>query len=468
MMRETESIIHRELEFLPLTTSANIVEGNALRLNWEKIVSKSELNYIMGNPPFVGYKKRESAQRADLSMMFGDIKNIDYVAGWYYKAAKFVEKTSIQVACVSTNSITQGEQVFSVWKTLIDNYGIDIDFAYRTFQWDSEATKKAHIHCVIIAFSYRGIRKQKIIFDQEVSKKVRHINPYLVDADNVFIKRRLKPLSKCEEMLTGSEPRDGGFLLLGVDEREKILQKYPELEPYLPRFITGDDFINGDYRYCLWLKDAAPALLYKYPFIVERLKKCREFRRNSKQQQAYKMADYPFLFVSERQPATKYLLIPQASSENRRYIPIGYLNPDIIVSNTCFTVANASPYTFGVLISNVHMAWMRAVCGRLEMRYRYSNTIVYNNFPWPNPTHQQKSKIQQTAQEILNVRSLYPDSTLAALYYDNTMPAKLKEAHRANDLAVMEAYSFSGTTTNESEIVSKLMEMYRKITEAKE
>ena len=367
---------------------------------------------------------------------------------------------------MSTNPITQGEQASPLWKPLVERYHVRIDFAYRTFRWDSEAASKAHVHCVIIGFSDKCSKEQeKAIYESERKLVVQHINPYLVPANDVFIVRRSHPIGDCEEMLTGSEPRDGGFLLMSKDERDSVLKKYAELNNYILRFITGEDFINDNYRYCLWLKDADPAILVNNSFIVERLKRCRDFRLRSKQQQARKMADFPSLFVSERQPATKYLLIPQASSENRRYIPIGYMNPDVIVSNTCFTVANASPYTFGVLTSNVHMAWMRAVCGRLKSDYRYSNMIVYNNFPWPTPSDKQRSIIEKTALSILDMRSKYSGSNYATLYNELAMPPDLRKAHQQNDRAVMQAYGFSVKDMTESKCVAELMRMYQRLVE---
>ena len=463
MIRETQEIIHTNIDFLPLKSYANIVQGNALRIDWKNVVAPENMHYLIGNPPFVGYKMQTSAQKEDIRPLFGNAKNIDYVSGWYYKAAKYIQGTNIQVAFVSTNSITQGEQVSAIWEKLIKELGVQINFAYRSFVWDSETNQKAHVHCVIIGFGSAKTTRPKFLFEENIPQIVAHINPYLVNGPDIFISRRSVPLSKCEPMLTGSEPRDGGFLLVSSEERGEILSKYPELINILPRFITGEDFINNKYRYCLWLKNADPSIMKKYPFIKNRLKSCKEFRQNSKQAQAHKMADYPALFVSERQPATKYLLIPQASSENRRYIPIGYMDADIIVSNTCFTVSNATLYTFGVIASNVHMAWMRTVCGRLEMRYRYSNAIVYNNFPWPTPTPAQKDLIEQTAQGILDARALYPDSSLADLYDPLTMPPELRKAHDKNNIAVMRAYEFS-TKMSEAECVAELMKLYQELT----
>ncbi len=464
MMKETEDIVLNSLNFLPLKTKATIVEANALRIDWEEIVPKSELNYIMGNPPFVGYKMQTESQKDDLRAICGNVKNIDYVAGWYYKAIKIMQNNSIHTALVSTNSITQGEQVEAIWKPLFDSCNLSIDFAYRTFRWDSEATQKAHVHCVIIGMSSQTNQKEKCLYDGEIKKQVNSISPYLIESPIIFVPRRSHSITpNVEEMLTGSEARDGGFLLIEKEDYEGILKKYPDLKTYIKRFITGEDFINNKIRYCLWLKNAKPNLLKNNEFIRIRLQKCKDFRIASKQSQAHKMADYPFLFVSERQPDTDYLLIPQASSENRRYIPIGYMSKEVIVSNTCFTIPNASLYGFGILTSNVHMSWTRTVCGRLKSDYRYSNTIVYNNFPWCSPTPEQKAKIEATAQGILDARAKYPDCSLADLYDPLTMPPELKKAHEANDKAVMEAYGMNVKTTSESDCVSFLMNLYKEL-----
>lgn len=465
MLRETlENVAFVEAKPLPLNANDNIVEANAIKIDWESVVPKNELNYIMGNPPFVGYKMQTESQKEDLRAICGNVKNIDYVAGWYYKAVKIMQESDICTALVSTNSITQGEQVEAIWKPLYETCKLNIDFAYRTFRWDSEATQKAHVHCVIIGMSSQDNKKAKYLYDGEYKKQADIISPYLIDAPIIFVPRRsLSIMPNIEEMLTGSEPRDGGFLLVEKEEYEEITKKYLDLIPYIKRFITGEDFINNKIRYCLWLKNASPNLLRNNEFIKMRLQKCRDFRLASKQAQAHKMSDYPALFVSERQPTTDYLLIPQASSENRLYIPIGYMSSEVIVSNTCFTISNASLYAFGILTSNVHMSWMRAVCGRLEMRYRYSNTIVYNNFPWPTPTPEQKSKIEATAQAILDARAVYPDSSLADLYDPITMPAELRKAHEANDKAVLQAYGLPKNIA-EADIVSHLMNLYKELT----
>lgn len=467
MMKETEEIVKMNLNFLPLKSYANITEGNALRIDWETVCPKEKLSYIMGNPPFVGYKLQTESQKADLTSLYNDIKNIDYVAGWYFKAAKLIVNTKIKVAFVSTNSITQGEQVSAVWKPLYDRFNIHIDFAHRTFRWDSEASIKAHVHCVIVGFSCYPNTRQKQLYSSERLQLVDNINFYLVNAENIFIDKRSKPIGDSEIMIYGSEPREGGFLLLNEEEKIELLNETPESMQYIKRFVSAEDYINNKTRYCLWLEKADVSIIRKSKIILERLRKCKEFRENSKQKQAHDAAQTPTLFASPRQPDSNYLLIPVVSSENRKYIPIGYVSKDIVASNACFTLANASLYTFGVLTSNVHMAWVRAVCGRLKSDYRYSNTIVYNNFPWCEPTEEQKTKIEQTAQAILDARALYPDCSLADLYDEIAMPPELRKAHQANDKAVMQAYGFWGKINTESECVAELMKMYQKLTRVK-
>ena len=466
MMKETEDILHTDLDFLPLKSYANITEGNALRIDWETVVPKDKLNYIMGNPPFVGYKLQTTEQKKDLIPLYRDSKNIDYVAGWYYKAAEFMLDTKISSAFVSTNSISQGEQVSAIWRYLFNKFDIQIQFAYQTFKWTSESSKSAAVHCVIIGFTNTNNLKtpRYLYMSDNYRKEAYNINAYLVDSDNIFIEKRSNPLSNCDKMIYGSEPREGGFLLLNEDEKNELVIETPVVSQYIKRFVSADDYINNKVRYCLWLEDADISIIRKSKIIMERLKCCKEFRENSKQKQAHDAANTPGLFASPRQPKTDYLLIPVVSSENRKYIPIGYVNKDIIASNACFTISNSSLYTFGIITSNVHMAWMRTVCGRLEMRYRYSNTIVYNNFPWCNPTEEQKAKIEQTAQAILDARALYPDCSLADLYDELTMPVELRKAHQANDKAVMQAYGFNYKTMTESECVAELMKMYQELT----
>ena len=467
MMKETEKILLVPLEFLPLKTNAYIVEGNALRVDWESVVSKSKLNYIMGNPPFIGASMMDKEQKNDAVSIFGKKKlsnSIDYVGAWYYKAAFLIANTPCRVAFVSTNSITQGEQVAPLWKELFDKYHIHIDFAYRTFRWDSEANLKAHVHCVIIGFSSFPNTSNRRIYSGERFQNAENINAYLIDAPNIFVSSRSKPICNVPAMFLGNKPSDGGNLIITDEERFDILKREPELAKYIHPYLGAAEFINKKIRYCFWLKDVSPAEIRKSPELMKRVSAVRKMRLASSAAPTREKAATPHLFFFISQPTTNYLLIPSTSSENRRYIPIGFLTPDIIASNAATIVPNASLYHFGILTSNVHMAWMRTVCGRLKSDYRYSNAIVYNNFPWPTPTEQQTQKIKETAQAVLDARALYPDSSLADLYDELTMPPELRKAHQANDRAVMDAYGFTKGTaarTSESACVAELMKLYQ-------
>ncbi len=473
MMKETEDIVHMSLDFLPLKSYANITEGNALRLDWESVVPKHELNYIMGNPPFVGYSLQSKAQKEDILSIYVDEKGkpyktagkIDYVSGWYFKAAQMMQGTSIRTAFVSTNSITQGEQVAGVWKPLYDRFGIHIDFAHRTFRWDSEASLKAHVHCVIVGFSVALNSVSKKIYSTERFQTVESINAYLLDAPNVFIESRSTPICPVPQMVYGNKPTDGGFLFLTSDERNELLKKEPITAKFIRRIYGATEYINGKERYCLWLVGASPTELRKSPFIMDRIEKVRQFRLSSTKEATCKSADTPTLFQEIRQPSSEYVIIPRHSSESRRYIPFGFVSPEVIVNDAVQIIPNAGIYHFGVMVSNVHMAWTRAVCGRIKSDYRYSKDVVYNNFPWPTPTEAQRAKIEQTAQAILDARGLYPDASLADLYDETTMPPELRKAHQNNDRAVMQAYGFSVKDMTESKCVAELMRMYQGIVE---
>ena len=464
MLAETEKIMQIELDFLPLKSYTNIHEGNALRMDWNDVVLASELNYIMGNPPFVGYKFQSAEQKADLEPLYGKIKNIDYVAGWYMKAATLMqENIDIKSALVSTNSITQGEQVESVWKSLFEVKGIHIDFAYRTFRWDSEASLKAHVHCVIIGFSRCGFGERRI-FDGDREFLCKNINPYLLDAPTIFIGKTKSPLvSGIPEAMKGNAAMDNDALMVTKEERNELLRRYPVLSEVIRQHMSAEAFLNNRENYCLWFTGKDITKYSSIPDIRERLQRVRDFRNNSDREATKKMADLPYLFAEVRQPESNYIMVPVVSSERRKYMPVAYLSPEIINSYASFSIPGAGLFHFGVLESSVHMAWMRMLCGRLEMRYRYSNTIVYNNFPWPSPTDAQKEKIEQSAQAILDARALYPDSSLADLYDDLAMPVELRKAHRANDAAVMEAYGFRKDMT-EPEIVAELFKMYQELT----
>lgn len=470
MMQETEKIIQRDLDFLPLKSYANIVEGNSLRIDWESVVPKDKLSYIMGNPPFVGYSLQSKEQKNDILSIYIDEKGkpyktagkIDYVAGWYFKASQLMQNTAIQTAFVSTNSITQGEQVASVWKPLYDRFNIHIDFAHRSFRWDSEANQKAHVHCVIIGFSTINKNIEKRLYNSENFQLVKNISPYLIDAETIFIQSRTKPLCDIPIMQNGGKPAEGGFLILTEEEKNELLRTEPQAEKFIRPFMMGKDFIQRKPRYCLWLVGANPADLKKCRKVLERVEKVRQFRLSSPKSATQKKAETPTLFDEIKESKTGYVALPKVSSENRRYIPIDYLSAEVIAGDKLFMIADAELYLFGVLTSNVHMAWTRTVCGRLKSDYSYSNTVVYNNFPFPAPTTEQKKKIEQTAQMILDARALYPDCSLADLYDELTMPPELRKAHQANDLAVMNAYGFDRKIT-ESECVAELMKMYQKL-----
>ena len=466
MLKETEDVVHMSLDFLPLKSYANIAEGNALRMDWADVVPKERLNYIMGNPPFVGYTYQTAEQKEDLqSVATGAGKNIDYVAGWYFKAAALMKNMPIRTALVSTNSITQGEQVASVWKPLFEHFGVHIDFAYRTFRWDSEASIKAHVHCVIVGFSCVPNAQPRKIFSSERVQLVEQINAYLLAAPSVFVEKRAKPMCDVPEMCKGSQPTDGGNLILSAEEKDELLEAYPDAAQYIRAFLGAEEFINRKERYCLWLVGADPHFILQCKPITERIQKVRDMRLSSSKAATRQWADQPTLFTENRHKEIPYIIVPSVSSEQRKYIPMGFLQPGTVTSNLALTVPGATLYHFGVLTSNVHMAWMRAVCGRLKSDYRYSNTIVYNNFPWPSPTDAQKSSIEKTAQVILDARALYPNASLADLYSELAMPPELRKAHQANDRAVMAAYGFDVKTTTETSCVAELMRLYQKLTE---
>ena len=469
MMKETEDIMHMSLDFLPLKSYANIVEGNALQMDWEGVVPKQELDYIMGNPPFVGASMMTKEQKNEAVAVFGKgkrVNSIDYVGAWYHKAASLIQNTAVRIAFVSTNSITQGEQVAPLWEKLLNEYEVHIDFAYRTFRWNSEAKEKAAVHCVIVGFSIASTFKPKCIYtDGAAPQIVQNINPYLIDAPNVLIESRSMPISDVPRITYGNKPSDGGNLILSQFERDALIKNDPQIAPYVRRYIASKDFINNDIvRYCLWLKGVSPSVYRKNTEVMRRLEAVREMRLASSAAPTRALAEKPYLFFSTPQTDNNYLCIPEVSSERRRYIPIGFMDKSVIASSLVSIIPNATIYHFGILTSNVHMAWMRIVCGRLKSDYRYSGAIVYNNFPWPTPTDEQKAKIEETAQAILDARALYPDSSLADLYDETTMPPELRRAHQQNDKAVMRAYGFDIKTTTETSCVAELMKMYQRLT----
>ncbi len=469
MMKETEDVVHMDLDFLPLKTNACIVEGNALRLDWESVVPKNELDYIMGNPPFVGARIMGKEQKDDVTNVcsgWKNVGNLDYVACWYKKSVDLMQGTDIRTALVSTNSITQGDAVATLWKPLFDA-GVHIDFAHRTFRWDSEAKIKAHVHCVIVGFSLAPNPAPKVIYTSDRAQTVSHINGYLLDAEDVFVESRSKPICDVPEIGIGNMPIDNGNYLFTADDMAEFIKEEPASESWFHAWYGSQEFINRNPRYCLYLGNCPPNELKRMPKCLKRVQNVMEFRRKSDRASTKKLADSPTLFGTTNIPESNYIIIPEVSSERRRYVPMGFMTPDILCSNLVKIVPNATLYHLGVLTSNAHMAWMRAVCGRLKSDYRYSKDIVYNNFPWPSPTDAQKARIEQTAQGILDARALYPDCSLADLYDEIAMPPELRKAHQANDVAVMDSYGFKRGTpeyTSEAACVAALMKMYQALT----
>ncbi len=476
MLEETKDIVFANIDFLPLKSYTNIVEGNALEIDWETVVSKDKLSYIIGNPPFLGYSLQSPKQKADLLSVYVDENGkpyktagkIDFVSAWYFKASQIMQNTSIRTALVSTNSITQGEQVASVWKPLYERFGIHIDFAHQTFKWNSEAKDKAAVHCVIIGFSCVESKDAKLLFNGENIELVDELNPYLRSGKTVFIENISNPISPVTKMTTGNRPADGGHLIIEAEEYADFIRREPKAQKYIKRLTGAAEFINNKDRYCLWLVDVSPKELRSMPLVMERIELCRQARLAGAADRQ-KLAETPTIFREQKNPDS-YIIVPSTSSENRRYIPIGFLDGEVIPTNSATIIEDATLYDFGILTSNVHMAWMRTVAGRLKSDYRYSAKIVYNNFPWPEVNDTQKEKISKTAQAIIDARALYPDSSLADLYDELTMPVELRRAHQANDKAVMEAYDMTKivdgkrTWLTESETVARLFEMYEELT----
>ena len=482
MLEETLSIAYSNMQFLPIKSYSNIVEGNALKLNWEEIVPKEKLSYIIGNPPFVGHSIQNEQQKKEIRSIYVDENGkeynlagkIDYVAGWYFKAASLISNTNIKVAFVSTNSICQGEQVVGVWQPLYKRFGVNIDFAYQTFKWGSEAKDKAAVHCVIVGFSTNHNNEKKQLFSStDKLDLVDNINPYLLSGKTIFVESVKTPICPVSPMYFGSKATDGGYFFLTPEEKQVIVRKEPQSEKYIRKVLGAQEYINNVERYCLWLVGITPSELKSSPMIYERVKKVREFRLASKAESTRKFADRPTEFKQNAQPNKPYLIVPRVSSENRRYVPIGYIDPEVIATDATQIIPNATLYEFGVITSNVHMAWMRTVAGRLKSDYRYSSTIVYNTFPWPKITEEQKEYISKTAQGILDARALESESSLADLYNDVIMPVELRKAHQANDIAVMKAYGMikkvngKDKLMSETETISKLFEMYEELTSKK-
>ncbi len=470
MMKETMNIIHQTMDILPLKSYANIVEGNALTMDWNNLVDKNELDYIMGNPPFVGGMMMDREQKEQIKSIFGNISGvgeIDYVTAWYKKSAEMMnENPDIVTALVSTNSISQGMQPAIYWKYLRDKYDVDIVFAYSTFKWESEAVMKAAVHVVIIGFTNINNEKKrdKYLYTSDTARKVSYINGYLIEAGDIYIESRNKPICDVKEMNFGNMPRDGGAFILTEEEKDWLIKNEPITKEWIHLYLGAREFINSKKRYCLWLEGVEPNLLRNSASVMKRVESVRDMRLSSKAKATQKMAETPTLFAQRTQKIGKpFIMVPRVSSENRKYVPIGFLPGDIIASDAALIITDADIYDFGILTSNVHMSWMRAVAGRLEMRYRYSKNIVYNNFPWPVLDDYHKRRIEKSAQMILDARAIYPSSSLADLYDELTMPPELIKAHQENDARVMKAYGFDWENMSESDCVAELMKMYEKL-----
>jgi len=465
---------------LPLKKSATIVHGNALRLDWQQVCPKEQLGYILGNPPFVGAKMMTAEQREDLIACAPNLKGsglLDFVAAWYLKAADLIADTSIRCAYVSTNSITQGEQVGVLWGYMLSR-GMKIHFAHRTFSWTSEAKGAAAVHCVIVGFGDGDVPRKRI-WDYEhlkaepISVEAKNINPYLVDADDALLPNRNKPICAVPEIGIGNKPIDGGNYLFSTEERDAFLKIEPEASKWFRRWIGAEEFINGKERWCLWLGACPPNELRKMPEAMKRVDAVKALRKASKSVPTQKLADTPTRFHVENIPSTSYLVIPEVSSERRSFIPIGFMDPETLSSNLVKVAENATLFDFGVITSTMHMAWVRTTCGRLESRYRYSAGIVYNNFPWPDsPDEKSRQAIEAAAQAVLDARASFPDSTLADLYDPLTMPPALLKAHQQLDKAVDAAYIAAEKAagakqpklTTDAERVAFLFSLYQRYT----
>jgi type I restriction-modification system DNA methylase subunit len=474
MMKETEELVHIQLDFLPLKTYTNIKECSALDIDWNNVVPAYRLSYLMGNPPFVGGMYMSEKQKEDIRRIFEGVKGageFDYVCAWYKLAADYIGSNHIQAAFVSTNSICQGESVLNFWKYMIQECGVKINFAYTTFEWNSESEKQAKVHCVIVGFSRVNTEKEKRIFDNNGNSiACKNISPYLTGGENCFIETRSAPLCDVPPMRFGSMPRDGGGFILTPEEKEKLLKEEPLAQKWVRPYIGATEFLNRKERYCLWLVGANPSEILKCPTVKARIEAVRDFRAASKAAGTRKFAETPMVFCQIAQPDSDYIIVPKTSSGRRKYVPLGFMDKDTIASDLVFLIPDANIYEFGVLMSNVHNAWVRTVCGRLKSDYRYSKDIVYNNFPWPTPSEKQKQVIELTAKGILEAREQYPDSTLAEMYSNLDLFPLLKKAHQQNDRAVMDAYGFvKGTEarTSESACVAELMKLYQKLTKTK-
>lgn len=464
MKQETETIVGQDLGYLPLKSYPNITEANALRIDWNTVCPATNMNYVMGNPPFTGARvmRQGSEQKSEIQDLFGkikDVQDLDYVCGWYKKAAEYIQRTNIEVAFVSTNSISQGAQVPVLWNVLLNKCNVHINFAYRTFRWDSEATEKAAVNCVIVGFGMNE-RIVKELYDSFGKRVVKNISPYLTEGGNILVTARNTPICDVPKMSFGNQPRDGGFLIVGKEEHDEMLETSPGVARWLRPYIGAEEFINGKQRWCLWLKGASPSDIKNNPLIYDRASKVREFRLSSKAKTTNGYARVPHLFAQITQPDdVDFLLIPRVSSERREYIPIGFMARRNITSDAVQIIPGATLYHFGVLTSSVHMAWTRTVCGRLKSDYRYSKDIVYNNFPWPSVGDAQRMNIEEAARAVLDARALFPDSTLADLYDPVTMPLELRKAHKQLDHMVLAIYGIPATA-DEEQIIAHLFGLY--------
>ena len=455
---------------VPLISTPHIHCGNALRTDWNDVLAADKCTYVFGNPPFIGKQWQTNEQKQDMLLIAGQVKNyglLDYVAAWYIKAADYIKNVT-QVAFVSTNSITQGEQVAVLWSYLYSK-NLTINFAHRTFRWSNEGKANAAVHCIIVGFG-RINTDEKFIFDYEnnsdnyVKLKAKTISPYLVDATYVPLVNNRQTIGGGKSIAFGSMPNDGGNLLLSEEDYKNILTIEPQAKSFIKLFIGGDEFINNIKRYCLWLVDATPAQISSMPNVYERIKKVKQTRLNSTRETTRKLAASPTTFAEIRQPSSTYIAIPEVSSERRKYLPIGFVDSNVIASNKIYTMADATLYDFAILNSSMHMAWMRTVCGRMKSDYQYSAGIVYNNFIWAiKTTNEQIIEIDKTAQAILDARALYPTSSLAALYDPLTMPISLTKAHDANNKAVDKAYGYKGADDDASR-VAFLFKLYEQTT----
>lgn len=457
---------------LPLKKAAKIVHANSLRIDWENIVSKKELSYIIGNPPFIGAAMKNKTQIEDMSIVFNKTINygkLDYVAAWYYLAAKYISNTNIEAAFVSTNSVSQGEQVSILWYEILVNLSLKINFAHRTFNWKNDAKGKAAVHCVIIGFSLK--EKQKKLFDYydingEPDELIaRNINPYLVSGNNIFIDKTRIPICNTQKMIRGNIPYDDGNLLLSLEEKAELIKTNPGLNILIKRYGGSFEMLNEKWRYCFWLKDVTPSLIQKSSVLIERINKCKSFRESAKSKSVSSKASTPYLFGDIRQPENDYILIPRVSSHRRKYLPIGYISKETILADSAYGLPNATKYQFGILQSLMHNVWIRTVAGKLKSDYRYSNNLVYNNYPWPlEPTMKNKQKVELKAQKVLEVRAEFPDSSLADLYHPLSMPSNLVKAHRDLDKAVDLCYR-PQAFTNETARIEYLFDLYNQYTE---